>query len=248
MPKKLNHETTIRSAAAEYLTFVSTIGEQPNSVELRYEDENIWLTQRLMAELYGVDVRTINYHIKKILEEHELDENSVIRKYWITASDGKNYNTNHYSLQMIISVGFKVNNERAVQFRKWANAIVKDYTIQGWVMDDERLKKGGTILTKDYFEKQLEKVREIRLSERRHLKYTPKISFRDKKGYVYSNEGFIAEVRKALGLADDACWFVSELDLSLQTELHMKAHVVNKTGSMTYQNSKERKEAWSALL
>ena len=248
MPKKLNHETTIRSAAAEYLTFVSTIGEQPNSVELRYEDENIWLTQRLMAELYGVDVRTINYHIKKILEDHELDENSVIRKYWITASDGKNYNTNHYSLQMIIAVGFKVNNERAVQFRKWANAIVKDYTIQGWVMDDERLKKGGTILTKDYFEKQLEKVREIRLSERRHLKYTPKISFRDKKGYVYSNEGFIAEVRKALGLADDACWFVSELDLSLQTELHMKAHVVNKTGSMTYQNSKERKEAWSALL
>ncbi len=86
-----------------------------------------------MAELYGVDVRTINYHIKKILEDHELDENSVIRKYWITASDGKTYNTNHYSLQMIIAVGFKVNNERAVQFRKWANAIVKDYTIQGWV-------------------------------------------------------------------------------------------------------------------
>ena len=167
MQKKSKHEITIRSAAAEYLTFVSTIGNQPESVELRYEDENIWLTQRLMAELYGVDVRTINYHIKQILEDHELDENSVIRKYWITASDGKNYNTNHYSLQMIIAVGFKVNNERAVQFRKWANAIVKDYTIQGWVMDDERLKKGGTILTKDYFEKQLEKVREIRLSERR---------------------------------------------------------------------------------
>lgn len=122
MPRKTKHEITIHSAAAEYLTFVSTIGDQPGSVELRYEDENIWLTQRLMAELYGVDVRTINYHIKKILEDHELDENSVIRKYWITASDGKTYNTNHYSLQMIIAVGFKVNNERAVQFRKWANA------------------------------------------------------------------------------------------------------------------------------
>lgn len=117
MPKKPKHETTIRSAAAEYLTFVSTVGEQKNSVELRYEDENIWLTQRLMAELYGVDVRTINYHIKRILEDHELDENSVIRKYWITASDGKTYNTNHYSLQMIVSMVFKVNNERAVQFR-----------------------------------------------------------------------------------------------------------------------------------
>lgn len=100
MPRKTKHKITIRSAAAEYLTFVCTIGDQPGSVELRYEDENIWLTQRLMAELYGVDVRTINYHIKKILEDHELDENSVIRKYWITASDGKTYNTNHYSLQM----------------------------------------------------------------------------------------------------------------------------------------------------
>lgn len=251
MPKKLNHETTIRSAAAEYLTFVSTIGEQPNSVELRYEDENIWLTQRLMAELYGVSLPAISQHIKQIYSDNELDEVATVKKYLIVQNEGDRQITrevNHYSLQMIIAVGFKVNNERAVQFRKWANAIVKDYTIQGWVMDDERLKKGGTILTKDYFEKQLEKVREIRLSERRHLKYTPKISFRDKKGYVYSNEGFIAEVRKALGLADDACWFVSELDLSLQTELHMKAHVVNKTGSMTYQNSKERKEAWSALL
>jgi hypothetical protein len=117
MPKKPKHETTIRSAAAEYLTFVSTVGEQKNSVELRYEDENIWLTQRLMAELYGVDVRTINYHIKRILEDHELDENSVIRKYWITASNVKTYKTNHYSLHLIITVGFKTNNERVTQVR-----------------------------------------------------------------------------------------------------------------------------------
>ena len=125
-------EITIRSSAAEYLTYIAATGDNPQSIEMRFEDENIWLTQKLMAVLYDVDVRTINYHIKKILEDGELNESSVIRKYWITASDGKNYETNHYGLQMIIAVGFKVNNERAVRFRKWANQIVKDYTIQGW--------------------------------------------------------------------------------------------------------------------
>ncbi|MGN0227831.1 MAG: virulence RhuM family protein [Paludibacteraceae bacterium] len=168
--KKSSKEITIRSSAAEYLTFVSAIGDQPQSVELRYEDENIWLTQRLMAELYGIDVRTINDHIQKVYNDHELEEGATIRNFRIVQTEGTRQVTRevkHYSLQMIIAVGFKVNNERAVQFRKWANAIVKDYTIQGWVMDSERLKNGGTILTKDYFEKQLEKVREIRLSERR---------------------------------------------------------------------------------
>ncbi len=165
-----SHEITLRSSAAEYLTFVSAIGDQPESVELRYQDENIWLTQRLMAELYGVDVRTISEHIQKIYADHELEEETTIRNFRIVQTEGTRQvsrEVKHYSLQMIIAVGFKVNNERAVQFRKWANAVVKDYTIQGWVMDTERLKKGGTILTKDYFEKQLEKVREIRLSERR---------------------------------------------------------------------------------
>ena len=165
-----SHEITLRSSAAEYLTFVSAIGDQPESVELRYQDENIWLTQRLMAELYGVDVRTISEHIQKIYADHELEEEATIRNFRIVQTEGTRQvsrEVKHYSLQMIIAVGFKVNNERAVQFRKWANAVVKDYTIQGWVMDSERLKKGGTILTKDYFEKQLEKVREIRLSERR---------------------------------------------------------------------------------
>ena len=163
-------EITLRSSAAEYLTFVSTVGDQPDSVELRYQDENIWLTQRLMAELYGVDVRTINEHIQKIYADNELADGATIRNFRIVQTEGARQvsrEVKHYSLQMIIAVGFKVNNERAVQFRKWANAVVKDYTIQGWVMDSERLKKGGTILTKDYFEKQLEKVREIRLSERR---------------------------------------------------------------------------------
>lgn len=165
MTKKKN-EVTIRSSAAEYLTYVASTGETVESVEIRYEDENIWLTQKMMAVLYDVDVRTINYHIKKIFADSELEENSVIRKFWITASDGKNYNTNHYSLQMIIAVGFKVNSERAVQFRKWVNNIATEYTIKGFVMDDERLKQ-GTYLTDKYFEEQLERIREIRASERR---------------------------------------------------------------------------------
>ncbi len=168
--QKKKSEITLRSSAAEYLTFASAVGDQPDSVELRYQDENLWLTQRLMAELYGVELATINEHIKKIYADNELSEGATIRNFRIVQTEGTRQvsrEVKHYSLQMIIAVGFKVNNERAVQFRKWANAIVKDYTIQGWVMDDERLKKGGTILTKDYFEKQLERVREIRLSERR---------------------------------------------------------------------------------
>ena len=134
---------------------------------MRYDDENIWLTQKMMATLYDVDVRTINYHVKKIFSDSELQEDSVIRKFRITAADGKSYSTNHYSLEMIIAVGFKVNSERAVQFRKWVNQIAKDYTIKGWVMDDERLKNGGSILTTEYFDRLLEQIREIRLSERR---------------------------------------------------------------------------------
>ena len=164
---KNNHEIEISSSAAEYLTFIAATGDDEDSIEIRYEDENIWLTQKMMATLYDVSVSAINQHLKKIFDDNELEENSVIKKYLITANDGKSYNTKHYNLQAIISVGFKVNNERAVQFRKWANRIVKDYTIKGWAMDDERLKNSGTKLTNDYFEKLLVKIREIRMSERR---------------------------------------------------------------------------------
>lgn len=167
MAKKQKKEVTIRSSAAEYLTFVAANGDDKNSVEVRYEDENIWITQKMLAVLYDVDVRTINYHIKKIFDDSELEEASVIRNFRITAADGKSYNTKHYNLQMIIAVGFKVNSERAVQFRKWINQIAKDYTIKGWVMDEERLKNGGSVLTEDYFEEQLERIREIRASERK---------------------------------------------------------------------------------
>lgn len=159
-------QITIRSSAAEYLTYISSTGTEQESIEMRYEDENIWLSQKMMALLYDVDVRTINYHIKKIFADSELSEDSVIRKFRITASDGKSYTANHYSLQMIIAVGFKVNSERAVQFRKWVNEIATQYTIRGWVMDDERLKQ-GTYLTDKYFDEQLERIREIRVSERK---------------------------------------------------------------------------------
>lgn len=164
--KNKKEEITVRSGAAEYLTYIASVGDAKDSIEMRYEDENIWLTQKMMATLYDVEINTINYHIKKVFSDSELQEDSVIRKYRITAADGKVYNTNHYSLEMVIAVGFKVNSERAVQFRKWANGIVKDYTIKGWVMDDERLKR-GTYLTEKYFDEQLERIREIRASERK---------------------------------------------------------------------------------
>jgi hypothetical protein len=164
--KKKTNEITIRSSAAEYLTFIAATGDSQQSLEMRYEDENIWLTQKMLATLYDVSVQNIGQHIKKIFADGELSPDSVIKKYFITASDGKDYETNHYNLQMIIAVGFKVNNERAVRFRKWAGQIVKDYTIQGWTMDADRLKKGH-MFTDEYFERQLQQIREIRLSERK---------------------------------------------------------------------------------
>ena len=162
-------DVSIRSSAAEYLTFVAATGESNESVEMRYEDENIWLTQKMMAVLYDVDIRTINEHIKRVFSDRELPEDPTIRKFRIVQTEGTRQVTRdalHYNLNMIIAVGFKVNSERAVQFRKWVNEIASTYTIKGWVMDDERLKKGGTVLTKQYFEEQLEKIREIRMSER----------------------------------------------------------------------------------
>ena len=167
--KKKNGEITIRSSAAEYLTYVASVGNQQDSIEMRYEDENIWLTQKMMATLYDVDVRTINEHIKKIYSDSELEEDATIRNFRIVQTEGSRQvtrDTKHYNLQMIIAVGFKVNSERAVQFRKWVNQIAKNYTIKGWVMDDKRLKR-GTYLTEKYFDEQLERIREIRASERK---------------------------------------------------------------------------------
>ena len=170
MRKSPQDAALIRSSAAEYLTYIAAAGDDKDSIEMRYEDENIWLTQKMLAALYGVSIAAINQHIKKIFADRELEAKATIKKFLIVQQEGfrlVSRNIEHYNLQLIIAVGFKVNNERAVQFRKWANIIVKDYTIKGWVMDEERLKNGGTVLTEKYFEKQLEKIREIRMSERK---------------------------------------------------------------------------------
>ncbi len=163
---KRKDEVSIHSSAAEYLTYIAAIGDDASSLEMRYQEENIWLTQKMMAELYDITVAAVNQHIKRIFDDGELAPDSVIKEYLITAADGKNYKTKHYNLQMTIAVGFKVNNDRAVQFRKWAGQIVKDYTIQGWTMDKERLIKGH-MFTDEYFDRQLQYIREIRLSERK---------------------------------------------------------------------------------
>ncbi len=162
--KRNKTEIEIRSSAAEYLTFIASTGG--GSVDAIYADENVWLTQKTLGVLYNVKTHTINYHLKKIFQDCELDEISVIRKFRITAKDGKTYNTKHYNLSAIIAVGYKVNSERAVQFRKWATDIIKEYTVKAYVMDDERIKQGGSVLNEQYFEEQLQRIREIRLSER----------------------------------------------------------------------------------
>jgi len=164
VPKK-NEVSLVRSSAAEYLTFVAASGQ--GGVEAIYADESIWLTQKTMGVLYDVETHTINYHLKKVFSDKELDEGSVIRKFRITAADGKTYDTQHYSLTAIIAVGYKVNSERAVQFRKWATRVIEQFTIKAYVMDDERIKSGGSVLTEQYFEEQLQRIREIRISERK---------------------------------------------------------------------------------
>jgi hypothetical protein len=163
--KKKAEVSVVRSSAAEYLTFVAASGQ--GGVEAVYADENVWLSQKMMGLLYDVETHTVNYHLKKVFADNELQENSVLRNFRITAADGKTYDTQHYNLSAIIAVGYKVNSERAVQFRKWATGIIESFTIKGFAMDDERLKNNGSILGKKYFEEQLQRIREIRLSERK---------------------------------------------------------------------------------
>ena len=200
MSKKTKKKETniVRSSAAEYLTFITATGD--GGVNAVYADENVWLTQKMMGVLYNVDVRTVNYHLKKAFKTGELDESAVIRKFRITASDGKEYDTLHYNLKAIIAVGNKVDSPRAVQFRKWANDIIEEYTIKGFAMDDERLKNGGTILTKQYFEEQLQRIREIRLSERMFYQkitdiYATSIDYDPK---AYTTRQFFAKVQNKL--------------------------------------------------
>ncbi len=196
MAKRKNE--IVRSSAAEYLTFVTASGE--GGVEAVYADENVWLTQKMMGLLYNVEPNTVNYHLQKLFSDGEIDKDSVIRKFRITASDGKEYDVFHYNLKAIIAVGHKVDSPKAVQFRKWANDIIEEYTIKGFAMDDERLKNGGTVLTEKYFEEQLQRIREIRLSERKFYQkitdiYATSIDY-DSKASTTRN--FFAKVQNKL--------------------------------------------------
>ena len=120
-----------KSSAAQFLTYVASVGNVDERYEIRYEDENIWMSQKMLAQVYGVEVPNIAYHLRKIFADAELDKNSVIKEILITADDGKKYHVNHYNLQVIIALGFKIDNEKAIAFRKWANRIVSEYTIKG---------------------------------------------------------------------------------------------------------------------
>jgi len=162
---KKQEVSIVRSSAAEYLTFVAANGQ--GGVEAVHADESIWLSRKMLAQLYDVDVRTINYHLTKVFFDSELEAESVIRNFRITAADSKSYNTQHDKLPAIIAVGYTVNSERAVQFHKWATGIIEQFTIKACAMDDERIKRGGAILTEQYFEEQLQRIREIRLSQRK---------------------------------------------------------------------------------
>lgn len=161
----MNPNTNLSTPNTDFVLYTDNNGCVQLKVHL--QEESLWLTQKMMAELFDVEVHTINYHLKEIFKSSELLENSVIRKFRITASDGKKYTTNFYNLDAIIAVGYRVNSKRATQFRIWATQILRDYIIKGFVMNDERLKQGERSFKKDYFSELLERVRSIRTSERR---------------------------------------------------------------------------------
>jgi hypothetical protein len=154
----------IRNSTAEFLIFTSQAGE--GSIEVRVDEGTVWLSQKLMAQLFDVNVRTVNEHLQNIFKDTELVEDSVIRNYRITAADGKGYNTKFYNLDAIIAVGFRVNSDRAIQFRQWATGVLRDFSIKGYVLDKARL-ENGSFLGEQYFDRLLDEIREIRLSERK---------------------------------------------------------------------------------
>jgi hypothetical protein len=159
----MNKNLTIRNSTAEFLIFTTTNGQ--DTIEVKVEDETVWLTQKLIAKLFDVSVATINEHLKNIFKTHELEENSVIRKFLITANDGKNYNTKHYNLEVIISLGYKINSNKATEFRRWATEVLKTFATRGYVLDNERL-KNGNFLNPQYYKDLIEEIRDIRESER----------------------------------------------------------------------------------
>ena len=167
-----------KASAAQYLTYIASYGITNEKFEIRYEDESIWMSQKMLAEVYGVEVPNIAYHLRKLFEDIELEKDSVVKEILITGPDGKNYRVKHYNLKVIIALGFKIDNERAVAFRKWANEIVDRYTIRGYVLDMPRMKSGSPF-SDEYFEHLLEDIREIRLRERNFYQKVTDIQMRE---------------------------------------------------------------------
>ncbi|OGF20711.1 cell filamentation protein Fic [Candidatus Falkowbacteria bacterium RIFOXYB2_FULL_38_15] len=198
--KKDNKKLTIRNSTAEFLIFTSQAGEE--GIEVRVEDENIWLTQKLIAKLFDVNIPNINEHLKHIFENGELDENSVIRNFRITAVDGKQYQAKHYNLETIIAIGFRVNSEKATNFRVWANKVLKDFAIHGYVLDDVRL-KNGAYLSKQYFKDLILEIRDIRESERNFYQQITDIyaTALDYNLNSPTTKGFFANVQNKLHFA-----------------------------------------------
>jgi hypothetical protein len=190
----------IRNSTAEFLVFTSQAGEK--GIEVRVEDETVWLTQKLMAVLFAVDVRTVNEHLGNIFAGAELREDSVIRKFRITAADGKSYNTQFYNLDAIIAVGFRVNSTRATQFRQWAITVLRDFAIRGYVLDKERL-KNGAFLSQEYYENLLAEIREIRASERKFYQKITDIyaTAMDYSAEAETTQTFFATVQNKLHFA-----------------------------------------------
>jgi len=159
----MNNNLTIRNSTAEFLIFTTSNGQ--DTIEVKVEDETVWLTQKLIAKLFDINVATVNEHLKNIFKTHELEENSVIRKFLITASDGKNYNTKHYNLEAIISLGYRINSKKGTEFRRWATEVLKTFAARGYVLDNERL-KNGSYLNPQYYKDLILEIRDIRESER----------------------------------------------------------------------------------
>jgi hypothetical protein len=195
-PKKIQ----IRNSTAEFLVFTTQAGEK--GIEVRVEDETVWLTQKLIGVLFDVDVRTVSEHLQNIFNSGELTESAVIRKFRNTASDGKSYLTAFYNLDAIIAVGFRVNSARATQFRQWAIGILRDFAIRGYVLDKERL-KNGAIFDQSYFDNLLAEIREIRASERRFYQKITDIyaTAMDYSAEAETTQAFFATVQNKLHFA-----------------------------------------------
>ena len=198
-----DEKKVIRNSTAEFLIFTAEGGEE--TIEVRYEDETIWASQRMMAMLFGVDVRTISEHLKNIFEVRELSREATIRNFRIVQSEGTRNVTrtiDHYNLDAIISVGYRVNSKRATQFRQWATQVLREFAIKGYVLDNKRM-ENGTFLGEDYFERLLAEIREIRLSERRFYQKIADIyaTSLDYNPHAPTTREFFAKVQNKLHFA-----------------------------------------------